>query len=163
MVKEPKEKLSESLSNLGLYIAAIIILVLAEVVAVLAINFYRPEKDNTIIMAPVTMLIVSIVTSLLNLINGHQTRTKAVEASEKADAAHKLGEETGKAVNGRMEKLLEEAKLAAYLKGKQEAKDEAVREMGLLMATPPVTPAPVVVAPVVPPTASVDLTKSQNG
>lgn len=159
MSEKVKVVSAESRSNLGLYIGAIVILVLAEIASILAINFYRPDKDNTVILAPVTLIIFSIVTSFLNLINGHRTRAEVGEASTKADEAQKISKETGLAVNGRMEKLLEETRLAAYLKGKHEGRDEAVKEMTLLMATP----SQVLTAPVVPPTASVTLADKKDG
>lgn len=136
-----KKLLAESRSNLGLYIGAAVILILAEVGAVLAINLFRPDKDNTALTTTVTMLMIPTITSLVNLITGHKTSSKVEEASTKADEAQRVSLETGKAVNGRLEKLLEEAKLAAYLKGKaegqKEGKDEAVRELQLLMMAPP--------------------------
>src|SRR5215207_8599401 len=105
----------ESKSNLGLYLGALVILVLAEIGAILAIHLFRPDKDNTALTTTVRMLMIPIITSCLNLINGHKTGIKAEEASSKADEAHKVSVETGKAINGRMDQALEDAKLGAYL------------------------------------------------
>lgn len=149
MATDPRSP--ESRSNVGIYVGAIIILVLMELVAILAINLLHPDKDNTSLTTTVTLILVPITSSILNLINSHR-------AGVRADDSHKITAETAKAVNGQMDKRLEDARKLAYMEGLEQAK----KEMALLMTPPPPVAAVVPVALIPPVAPTVNLTSSSN-
>lgn len=144
-------KIPESRTGIGLYLAAILILVLTEVVAVCLIVILRPNHDNTSLIAIISALIVPIITSILNLVNGHQTRNKV-------DDSQKEVVELRKEVNGRMTQHVDNVAAKAYAEGEAAAR----KELQLLMTPPPVAAQPLVaVAPLVPPAASQAVTIPQ--
>jgi hypothetical protein len=103
MPDEPK-------SDTGLFLGALVILALLEVCFALGINALRPEQDNTSLIVMVGAVLVPMITSIVNLIQGKQQKATAHEV--KKDLAT-----TTRQVNGRMEELIAAAAKAAHAEG----------------------------------------------
>lgn len=109
----------EAKSNMGLYLGALLILALLEVTFCLGINALRPDQDNTSLIVMVGAVLVPMVTSIINMIQGQKQHTTAKEV--KSDLA-----EVQKATNGRVEQLIAAAAKAAHAEGYHAGKSEAI-------------------------------------
>jgi hypothetical protein len=122
----------ENKSNTGLYLGALVILALLEVVFALGINFLRPSQDNTSLIVMVGTVLVPMVTSIINIINGERAKTAAQEVKKDLGV-------TNRTINGRMEELISAAAKAAHAEGYHLGKSEAIMMLAInptAIATP---------------------------
>ncbi len=109
----------ENKSNVGLYLGALVILALLEVTFALGINALRPDQDNTSLIVMVGAVLVPMVTSIINMIQGQKSQTEAKEVKKDL-------QEVQKTTNGRMEQLIQKASEAAHAEGYHLGKAEAI-------------------------------------
>ncbi len=119
-------------SDTGLYLGALVILALLEVSFALGINALRPNQDNTSLIVMVGAVLVPMITSIVNLIQGKSAKTAAHEVKQDLKT-------TNSAINGRMEELIAAASKAAHAEGYHLGKSEAL----VMLATSPESLAPL--------------------